>query len=396
MTSATVATPPPRGLVLALLASDGLGGGIERYADGVLEAIGSLRRETVRVAVLEPGLSTPSALNKVRFVRRVARAALRHRRSGVEVMVFHPSLLPVGLMARRLLGAPRRPTVFVYGQDSWALGRCVRWLLRAGHARVVTISSFTSGALSPLANAAILAPGVTEAWWRQLSSMPRVEPGAAGRPLRVVSVFRLAESESKGARQLIAAVEQVRQTAGDVRLDLVGSGPAPDWLHRETSARSSWLTVTESPPDDELAKIYAAGSVFALATRTRSRQPLSGEGFGIVLVEAQLAGLPVVAPAYGGSADAFLPGITGWSPPNESSDALAEILRWFAINREGRQRMATSARAWATTTFAPAQHRRRVSSLLGDAPAPIPSDVVITSSDPTVSDPPQRPTEKVW
>ena len=50
-----------------------------------------------------------------------------------------------------------------------------------------------------------------------------------------------------------------------------------------------------------------------------------GEGFGLVLLEAQAAGTPVIATAYGGSHEACIEGVTGVAPADESAEALIRI-----------------------------------------------------------------------
>ena len=75
--------------------------------------------------------------------------------------------------------------------------------------------------------------------------------------------------------------------------------------------------------DHDLAAQFAASDLFVLASRTRSGRRPCGEGFGLVLLEAQVAGTAVVGPAHGGSPDAYLDGVTGATPRDESAAALA-------------------------------------------------------------------------
>jgi glycosyltransferase involved in cell wall biosynthesis len=89
-----------------------------------------------------------------------------------------------------------------------------------------------------------------------------------------------------------------------------------------------------------------------------------GEGFGIVLTEAALAGLTVVAPANDGSRDAILPGITGLRPADQSMDALATTLRWIANHRTESELIGRNARVWANRAFDPNAYPPKVSSLL--------------------------------
>ena len=79
----------------------------------------------------------------------------------------------------------------------------------------------------------------------------------------------------------------------------------------------------------------------------------SGEGFGLVLLEAQLAGTPVVAPAYGGSHDTFIDQVTGTAPADESPEALARVLNAMLSDPDRLARMGQRAGEWARQAFAP-------------------------------------------
>ena len=89
----------------------------------------------------------------------------------------------------------------------------------------------------------------------------------------------------------------------DVCLTICGSGNPPADLLRLVSGHS-WCTLRPDISDDDLAHELAVADVFVLATQTRRGRGAVGEGFGLVLLEAQVAGTPVIAPAYGGSREA--------------------------------------------------------------------------------------------
>jgi glycosyltransferase involved in cell wall biosynthesis len=88
--------------------------------------------------------------------------------------------------------------------------------------------------------------------------------------------------------------------------------------------------------DEELAQWYELADVFVLPGI-----PVAGdvEGFGIVLLEANLHDTPVVATRIGGVPDAVVDGVTGRlvEPENWSAirDAIAELLQ----DEELRQKM---------------------------------------------------------
>jgi glycosyltransferase involved in cell wall biosynthesis len=94
------------------------------------------------------------------------------------------------------------------------------------------------------------------------------------------------------------------------------------------------VTLAGFIPDEELADHYRLADVFAM--------PSTGEGFGIVFLEAMSCGTPVVAGNRDGSVDALADGALGVLIEPESVDAIVagikRILkcdgpaRWFDRN----------------------------------------------------------------
>ncbi|MEZ5285275.1 MAG: glycosyltransferase [Vicinamibacterales bacterium] len=104
-------------------------------------------------------------------------------------------------------------------------------------------------------------------------------------------------------------------TRAGVPLTVVGDGP-------ERAALDAYATPTVTlagrKSDEEIRELY----------RTSVATILPGEeDFGIVPVEAQACGRPVVALGKGGALDTVVPGVTGVLVPDTSVDALADGLR---------------------------------------------------------------------
>jgi phosphatidylinositol alpha-1,6-mannosyltransferase len=260
-------------------------------------------------------------------------------------VLAHRALLP----AAALLARSRTVhgiTVICHGSDVWGAGSGPRWhaetrLMRRADVRVVAVSSFTAGALAMH-------------WFADLAAAGAAAAGQPARPgIRLVTAFRLADWEDKGLPQIIEAVARLGRD--DVQLTVCGSGEQPAGLRRLVSGHR-WCTVLAGLSDQELAGQLAASDLFVLATRTRPGRHPSGEGFGMVLLEAQVAGTPVLAPAHGGSHDAYLPGVTGTAPADESAGALAESLRGLLRDPAGLPRMGARAAAWSAECFAPEQY----------------------------------------
>jgi hypothetical protein len=61
----------------------------------------------------------------------------------------------------------------------------------------------------------------------------------------------------------------------------------------------------------------------------------------------------VIGPAHGGSPGAYLDGLTGATPRDESVAALTEVLDGLLRDRGQLAEMGTRGAAWAQASFAP-------------------------------------------
>lgn len=73
----------------------------------------------------------------------------------------------------------------------------------------------------------------------------------------------------------------------------------------------SWCMLWPGLSDDDLAHELSAAELFVLARQAQSDRSAVGEGFGLVLLVAQEAGTPVIAPTYSGSHTAYIEGVVG-------------------------------------------------------------------------------------
>lgn len=226
-------------------------------------------------------------------------------------------------------------------------------LLAAQH--VVVVSRFTAGVVADLlgADAAgrvrLIENGVDVARFRPLapSAELRAQYGLAGRFV-FVSVCRLLEK--KGIDHAIRAFATIVAAHLDSRFLVVGEGeyrPALEALAR-TCGVADQVVFAGAVGDDELVAHYALGDVFVMPNR---RLPNGDtEGFGLVFLEANACGLPVIAGRDGGSTDAVRDGDNGLVVDGHSVAAItAAMLRLRedadlrARLREGGRRAAAAA-----------------------------------------------------
>jgi phosphatidyl-myo-inositol dimannoside synthase len=347
------------GRVLLLTPSRGLGGGIERFADTLEGAFAAESVDCVRVDLRRPGAESSRMFAHARMLAE-SRRHLRSSAAPTRLVVMHRALLPVATLAAR------RPSacgisVICHGSDAWGArlrprGSIENHLMGRRGVRVVAVSNFTAGAISRSHRATVLPPGLSCEWFRTLAqSYPREQAHGAGYCL--VTAFRLADWKGKGLPQLLDAVAALGRL--DVRVIVCGTGEPPqelDALVRECGC----CTLRPGLTDRELARQFAAADLFVLATRTRTGRQPSGEGFGLALLEAQLAGTPVIGPAYGGSHDAFVDQVTGVAPADETTAALAGVLETLLRNPERLAWMGKRAAEWARERYAPDSYATRV------------------------------------
>jgi glycosyltransferase involved in cell wall biosynthesis len=203
--------------------------------------------------------------------------------------------------------------------------------------------------------AAVLPPGLSGPWFDELAKagVPERRPGGA---IRLLTAFRLADWRDKGLPELLEAIRQLDRP--DVSLTICGRGQLPPQAARLIGGLP-WCRVRSGLTDAELAAELADADLFVLATRTRRGRGACGEGFGLVLLEAQVAGTAVVAPASGGSREAYLDGVTGVAPVDETAEALARILAGLLSDPARLTSMGRSAASWAQTAFDPDQYAAR-------------------------------------
>ncbi len=75
------------------------------------------------------------------------------------------------------------------------------------------------------------------------------------------------------------------------------------------------------------------------------------EGFPVSIIEAMLAGLPVVATDVGSVDEAVIPGVTGWIVPSEDPAALAAAMTELTSDLAAASAMGAKARAIAEEKF---------------------------------------------
>jgi glycosyltransferase involved in cell wall biosynthesis len=149
------------------------------------------------------------------------------------------------------------------------------------------------------------------------ASFMREELGIGDEPL-VVTALRLIKGKSP--ELLISAFAMVLKVIPNAKLVIAGSGQEEDNLSRQITD----LNITNSVfmvgklPKEKVAQLMAAANVFVL--------PSKMESFGLTLLEASAAGVPVVCANAGGVPEVFQDGFNGLLYPPGDDDAMAKAI----------------------------------------------------------------------
>ena len=207
-------------------------------------------------------------------------------------------------------------------------------LLKRARAVVATSKAYldASAALAPWrAKASVIPLGANDV--SPASAQPDLWPSGSG--LRLLAVGRL--SHYKGFDVLIDALARTTES----RLLLIGEGECADELRKRAAERNVVQRIRFAGALDEetLLAAYAAADALVLPSLNR------GEAFGLVLLEAMRARLPVIASAIPGSGigEVVADGETGMLVPPGDADMLAAAL--VQMNDAGvRQRLGNNGR----------------------------------------------------
>ena len=151
--------------------------------------------------------------------------------------------------------------------------------------------------------------------------------------MRICSIARFASP--KDHRTLLTALAALRSQPWE--LDLVGAGPLGVEMRQLASelglaGRVRFLGYVPDP-----ATVLAGAQLFVLSTRS--------EAFPRSVLEAQRAGLPVIASAVGGIGEAVTEGANGLLVPAGNPLALAAALQRLLGDAPSRESMGAQARA---------------------------------------------------
>jgi phosphatidyl-myo-inositol dimannoside synthase len=268
--------------------------------------------------------------------------------------------VPEGLLAfmvKRRRGVAFR--CFAHGEEltlsdtSHELRRLTR-LAASGAASFIANTQHTKQLLVKIARApnekvAVLHPGVDTTLYKPSAPDPatRERLGWTGRRV-VLTVGALVKR--KGQDMLIRALPAIRQRCPDVLYVIVGEGWARPYLQALVAEHGveDLVQFRGMPDDTELIECYQQCDLFALPNR---RVDGDIEGFGIVLIEAQACGKPVIAGRSGGAPETLEPGRTGELIECGTPDELARVVPALLMDHARLATLGARARQSAVERF---------------------------------------------
>ena len=165
---------------------------------------------------------------------------------------------------------------------------------------------------------------------------------------RILYVGRLIER--KGLPYLLNALAPLSRNFSHLRLVVIGDGPKREEYERLAErllpGRVQFLGVQ---PRERVREEMQRAYIFSMPSITMP----SGEAetFGLVYLEAQASGTPVVAFASGGVPEVVVNKETGYLLPERDVDGLTRSIEFLLKREDLRHEMGISARAWVEKRY---------------------------------------------
>lgn len=166
----------------------------------------------------------------------------------------------------------------------------------------------------------------------------------------ILTVSRLVEI--KGHKYVIEALSKLINDIPDIHYLIIGEGPEKDALVKLTVELGVSDHVTfignVCADDDILTYYYSISKVFVMPSISVGKLQ---EGFGMVYLEANACGIPVIGSRTGGIADAVVDGETGILVEEKDVLGLSEKIKLLLKDNDLRAKMGEAGRKRAEKYF---------------------------------------------
>ncbi len=301
-----------------------------------------------------PYLNIPKIRMPLLWLRLFAGAVRECRRHPPD-LIHCGQILETGGYAHwinRRFGVPYM--IHTYGEELNNFGRKPRPRQRMqrilrGACGITTISNYSEDVLRRVVGyegaVEIVNPGVdVEKFVPGDGGGIRRRLGLGDDPL-LITVSRLVRR--KGHDRALEAIPIIRRRIPNIRYLIIGIGPEELRLRHlvESAGFQNVVRFLGRVSDDELVSLLQSADVFIHPNRELENGDV--EGFGIVFLEANACGLPVIGGNSGGTPDAIQDGATGFLVDPNSPDEIAEKTIMLLQDEGLRRRMGEAGREWA-------------------------------------------------
>jgi phosphatidyl-myo-inositol dimannoside synthase len=321
--------------ILALVTDAyGAGGGIAQYNRDLFQALARCGHVGKVVVLTRNGTAAtgdvpdkvrqlPAKPGKLAFTYQAMRSIRQHGPFDV-IFCGHLYMAPLATLLSKTTGTPL--WLQLHGIEAWQRPKLLqRWAAERSQL-VTSVSRHTRRLYLGWANcrpeAVKVLPNTVD---ERFSPGPKPEALLERYQLHgkkvLLTVSRLAASERyKGHDRVIQAVAELHRTHPDIAYVVAGDGD--DRLRLEQLAHKSGIEeqvrFIGHVPDSELPDLYRLADVFIM--------PSTGEGFGIVFLQALASGVSVIGGDSDGSRDPLRDGLAGHQVPADHPHALQSAI----------------------------------------------------------------------
>ncbi len=265
---------------------------------------------------------------------RFAVAALRKARGGTRIVLAAHPYLAVPVAQMKLLAPGVKMITISHGVEAWSP---LPWFRRLAFLRSdvflapsqYTVDKIAEAQGAPKDRIQLLPWPLNPDVLRLASQSEKLPlPGNFPTGVVVLAVARLAASERyKGVDRLIEAVAQLRSQVPGLHLVVIGGG---DDLARHVKLAADLgvagqVRFFDNLTREEIAACYSKADVFAM--------PSTGEGFGLVFLEAMAFAKPLIGAVAGGIPDVVEDGENGFLVSPGDAEQLANALRRLVTDK---------------------------------------------------------------
>lgn len=220
-----------------------------------------------------------------------------------------------------------------------------RYLLRQADAVVSCSNGLQSEvlALEPRIKTHVIYNGIDERRFVQSAAMQSAFPPEVQQNELILNIGRY--EYRKGHDLLLRAFAHVREKRPGVQLVIIGaSGPELEKTKAlvKDAGLAAHVTLYHDLPHTAIPGLLESADLFVLSSRWVPGE--IGEGFPVAILEAAVAGKPVVTTRTCGAAEIIDDGVTGLLVPLDDANTLAEAMYELLENHERARMLAENLR----------------------------------------------------